>query len=227
MIPETSGDLLLSFRRFVDDNVGDLLWTDEDFFEYADQAQREFARETLCFPDYVTFAPQVTAGNPLVALDERIVKIRRGRLPSALDDVKPVTLAEVERGVVVQDYGVRLASDWERLAGVPRALITDLTVGYGRLVPTPITTETLQLAVYREPLEFIEDEGTDLEIERRWRLKLLPGIAALAYQKQDAEAFDMGRAAGFVQQWQAVLADARRYYTIKLRPAGTTGYGGI
>jgi len=224
---ESVSDLLTSFRRLADDEGIDSLWSDAELIEYADEAHREFARETLCFPDSTTFAPAVTTGDPWVKLDPRIIKVRHAILASRRGVVSRKTLDELAEILSCSDYGQQQAYDWEVDTGTPRYLVTDLDPARGRLVPIPVEDDTLSLTVYREPKYSFTSISDLIEIPDKFRRSLLYGMMARAAEKQDIDAFGMSSATDFQLRWERDLVEAYAFFRRKMRPAGTTGYGGI
>ena len=206
------------------------LWSNEELYHYIDEAQREFARETLCLSDATTFnAVAVTNGNAWVDIDERIIELRRVYLGSTGNVVEFMTLNDFERGDGwASDYGnKRLGSNWRSSVGVPGIIITDMESGKGRLYPIPVADDTLELLVYREPLEEIENSGTDLEIDAKFRRALVNGAAAHAYAKDDVETFNVDALRQHQALWEKAKQDGLSYFRKKTRRAPITTYGGI
>lgn len=196
----------------------DSLWTNEEIAQYLDEAQREFASATLCLPDATTFTGiTVTAGDPWVVIDPRIVEIRYATLVTAKREVEPTTLVTIKRE----------NTNWSDNTGTPAAIITDIEAGKGRLFPIPTADDTMDLIVYREPLEEIEDVSADLEIDNKFRRTLIHRVCALAYLKDDAETYNPTNSQNRMTQWFSKLEEAKAFYKKKTRRFGVTTYGGI
>ena len=206
------------------------LWSNEELYHYIDDAQREFARDTLCLSDASTFgAVPITADDPWVAFDSRIVELRRVYLNSTGNVVEFMTLNDFERGGNYPgDYGqMKLNSSWKQSSGIPSIIITDMETGKGRLYPIPNADDSLEMLVYREPLEEIEDSSTDLEIDPKFRRALVHGAAMLAYAKDDVETFNKDAISTHLQLWTRAKEEARSFFRKKTRRAPVTTYGGI
>ena len=184
-----------------DNPDSDSLWSTADLIDCLDQAQKEYAEETLAFFDSTSYTPSVTASDPLVLLDQRIIDIRFGELATAQSRVTPVTMADIER-----EYGVR----WTTQTGAPKYLVTDYAVGYGRLYPTPVENDTLTLYVYRYPLADLECVYDDLEVRTdQHKRGLLLKAMSLAYSNYDSEARDDDRASEYEAKWRRFLDTAK------------------
>lgn len=236
MALETS-DIIDLVRLELDDpelpgngNDSDSLWSNTEIAHYLDEAQREFARETLCLSDFSNFASlTVTASNPWITIDDRIVEIRSAYLNSSGSKLVITTVNEIERGDIGHsDYGMRsLTNTWQSAVGNPQYLITDLEYGRGRLYPIPTVNDSIALSVYREPLEEIEGPATDMEIPERFRRALIHKACALAFAKDDAETHNDAAINKRLMLWQKALDEALSFFRKKNRRAPITSYGGI
>jgi len=235
MALETS-DIINLIRLELDDpelpgsgDSSDSLWSNEELYHYLDEAQREFARETLCLPDFTYFnSVAVTADDPWVAIDDRIVELRKVYLNSTGLPIEVITLQEFEHGSAdSSDYGSRvLNGDWQTSKGPPRYIITDMEADKGRLYPIPTANDALTLSVYREPLEEVES-GVDLEISPRFRRSLVQKACAMAYAKDDAETYNEVAMNKRLILWRDALDSALSFFRKKRRRAPVVMYGGI
>lgn len=206
------------------------LWSNTELFHYIDQAQREFARDTLCLVDASNFnAVTVTQDDAWVDIDPSIVEFKRIYLGSTGDRVEHLSLIDFEKGDMWHsDYGMnKLNSNWMQTSGTPSIAITDMDIDKLRLYPIPTQADTLNMIVYREPLEEIEDASTDLEIPDRFRRALVWGAAVYAYGRDDVETFNAQAAALNAARFQTAKDEALAFIRRKTRRAPTTTYGGI
>lgn len=215
----------------------DSLWATDDIVGWIDQAQKEFAEETLCFFDSSTFTVPVvgeiladpdalpdpipyTPGEAMVAMDERIIDVRYCVLTTNGTKVHPITLGELEKKVTVQSI--------ENDTGVPKYLITDYTAGMGRLYPTPVVDDTLRFHCYRYPLNDIEGVSDDFEITTdKFKLGLLLRVKQLAYSNDDADAGRKDSAEEFGRKWDEFIEKAKSRVSKLTRTPGVVKYGGI
>ena len=205
------------------------LWSEEELYHYLDEAQREFARETLCLSDATTYTDlPATADSPWVDFDDLIVEVRQAYYGANKRNLSVKTLADMERGVGRDDYGSgSIGSNWQQATGVPTTIITDMEYGRARLYPIPTEDDTVDLMVYREPLEEVEDSGVDLEIPPRFRRALIHSVVSAATGKDDADTHDkeLSNVRGIL--WRNSMAEAKSFFNKKQRRAPTTRYGGI
>lgn len=184
-----STTLLQRFRVLVRDLTVPYLWSDAECIDYMDEAQKEFARKTLCFPDMRSSmtALAVIADDEWLTYDKRIIKIRSAYLESDKSVVSVVNADEL-------DGNYSALSD---APGKPRALVVGMDASNLRLIPQAIGSDTIQLSVFRLPLNDITETGQELEIPEKYHPDLVFWMAHLAYQKQDAETFDRVKADRF------------------------------
>ncbi len=203
----TPAELVKLFRREVDDKTAPYLWSEDDVYHYLDVAQQEFARETLYFPDSTTAdvcAATVIADEKFVDLSPLIVLIRRAKLLSQTRALKVTSLDKADQ-VNGSDYGFHISGgNWETRAGTPAMLITDIEKDKGRLVPIPDVADTLELMVYRLPLNTVTAASTELEVtDARHQRHLLLGMKAYAYDSHDADVRNEALAAEYRDRFEA------------------------
>lgn len=212
-----SGALLKLWRTRVFDAVEPYLWSDAEALAYMDEAQKQYCRSVRGIADSmtpaVTQAP-VTQGNGWVPLDHRVTEVRSAYLVSLQRTLKIRNDGEVEPRELA-------------LPGNPHGLVVGETAGYVRLDRVPLANDTLQLSVYRLPLNDIADKITDLEIPEQHQMLLLDGISAQAYLKDDVETRDENKAQQAKDRFEA---GCKKAYSemVRLRGSrGTVAYGGI
>jgi hypothetical protein len=196
----TFDDLATLFRLAVDDcDATDPLWTDLELANYMDGAQKTFARRTDYFSDASTVEiTQIAfvADDTLIPLDPRVTKIRSAKLITDKTKIEPVNYADMENRITnPSDYNSPFefgsALDWESSNGTPRYLVTDMETNMVRLAPTPVVADTVQMMVYRLPLEDITESCQDLEvIEEDYQRGLLFYMKYMAYGKNDVDTYD-------------------------------------
>jgi hypothetical protein len=127
-----------------------------------------------------------------------------------------------------------LITDWEdhqsagtqpRLTAVPGAL-TGLVLGADddniRLYSVPAVADTISLVINRLPLTF------DLtEIKTHHHPHLVAWMKHRAYNKQDAETFDKGKADEYLGQFTQYCLESGQERSVRSHKAGSVVYGGI
>lgn len=216
------------FRAEVEDEVQPYLWSDAEFYEYLNEAQKEFARETDFFKDVSTPAITrltVTADDPWVALDPRVVEVRR---VATTDSPLPLQIAnanELDHRYLTGAYGETYASNWDTAKGSPKLAVADLETDKLRLVPIPTSDTTLKLHVVRLPLNDVTGPDSELEIsEDSYRRSLLMFAKAMAYEKQDAETYSPEKSASYRADFYNYCSIVKSRQTRKQRRVGTVRY---
>ena len=197
MTPEEVVEL---FRLDIDDtDADDPLWSTLEVYSYLDEAQKEFARKTDYFSDASTVAitqVSVTADDPWVSIDPRVTKIRAARLSSTGSKIWPVTFAQMEdQPNTVDTYGSPFNFgnnyNWMTAQGTPRFMVMDMEKDKARLASIPVADDTIELQVYRLPLNDITEDSVSLEVtETDYQRKLIPYMKYLAYSKNDVDTFE-------------------------------------
>lgn len=212
-----SSSLLRTFRLQMMDNVGPhYLWTDEDVFDYADQAQKLLCREVRGIADAVT--PEVcrvaiSAGQAFSPLDPRVLEVRTATLVSQRRPLRPIGTNELDTYRSEQ-------------TGIPSGFVVGLSDGFVRWDCVPVVSDVAELAVYRLPLRPITDEGQALEIGDEHKYALLAAMAHFAYLKPDPDAYDRGRSDAAFAQFMTYAAKARRDINKIRSSRKTVAFGG-
>ena len=197
-------DLLARFRSDVRDTVQPYLWSDEEVLSYIDEAQNEFCRLTGGLADATSFVTRVavTTGEAFVDISPLILKIRA----IFAEDGKPIELKNFEDLEFSDSGGTELFAD---IPGTVRSAVLGMEPNKLKLINTPEADQTINLIVYRLPLEAIEDTSSDLEVASQHHISLLLWARRLAHMKADAETYDRGRAQQFEQEFMAYCGLAR------------------
>jgi len=222
----TAEDLLDIFRTEVDDTEEDYLWTDESFFWYLDEAQREFARQTDILMSSDIVIP-VVADESFITLPVGVEKIRDIRLLSTNGKLPVINYVEVQGTHSASGYGEELL-DWNTSTGTPRFVIADEVTDQLRLVPQPIVNDSVTISAFRLPKIDIIDDGSILELtDSSHQRSLLLLCKAMAYEVNDVDINDTARADRYRQQFFAYTAEVKSRRNRRNRRVGTVRYGGI
>lgn len=232
---ETLSDLKERFRRDVSDIQEGIptdpdsenLWSDEDILWYANSAIDMVLRRTAS--EVKTFTVVVVAGQPEVRLPPafRVLHMKRVALDSRRLDLE-------ERGVdgVVSrdDYFNTLVTtiDWETVqTGVPQFYTLDRKTNKMYLFPVPAANDLLVITavvtsvtnkVYFDFEDFLPfDELVDIHLVLMWMKKL-------AYEKQDADAMDLERAAQFEREFEDRVVSRKYERYRQRRPVSLTTF---
>lgn len=207
------------FRSEVADIAEPYLWTDDEVFHYANEAQKTFCRLTGGLPDATTPAVTqvtLTAGNPWAALSPLILKIR-GINGADGRYIDPVNYEDL------QERRIKLDARVDK----PTTLILGMETDKVRAYPVPSANEVLALLVYRLPLNDIDDFTQPLEIAAQHHTALLMWMKHLAYSKQDAETYDKGKADEFAAAFEKYCFGASIEKGVAKHKTRSVMYGGL
>lgn len=184
-------DLLGITRVDLDDQVEPYLWSDTELIEAAADAEYEACRRARLLIDSSTATVcqiAITAAEPLYALDDRVLFIRRAKLGLEERPLQRASYRDLDANV----------SNWEAETGTPTHFITDFETGKVRLYPIPEVSDTLSMTVVRLPLVPLTDKTVTLdtspEIKPHYHRSLRFWMMHRAYSKPDADAMDKGKA---------------------------------
>lgn len=211
--------LLSAFRAEMVDTLEPYLWSDDDFFRYADDAQIKFCTLTDGLTDASSDLTKVeiVPDQEWYDLDERILKLRTA---SRLDTGRAVSVVNPE----TSDFkDVR----FDGSTGPVKALVWGLEENKVRAWPMPSETVTIQMAVFRLPLTSIVDVDSTLEIAARHHTPLLLWIQSLAYLKQDSETFNKSQSQDFEMRFRNYCAEVKLQQSRARRITGAVAYGGL
>lgn len=160
------------------------LWTDDDFDEYLDEAQKEAARRAHLLVDSTSsiVCAVVTAGDLFVPVDSRILFIRRASLASSRGVLRQCTVREMDC----------MSPGWESDApSTPLVFIPGWQSGGVALWPPSSRDDELRMTAVRLPKSGILEDDDSPEIPEHYHLALLDWVSYRAYTKQDSEGLDV------------------------------------
>jgi len=223
--------------------TSDRLWSDVTLVKYIDEAQRRFARRTLCITDGTT--PQFTqittvTGQSQYTLDPVVVAVKSARFDtdpldllraghSQFDTYRtpddqffdPLFLARVPPGKpIAWATDEETASDAKGSVGVVRLRLFPL--------PTPaFAGKVVRLRVCRLPkTRLTAGELTAYpEIPEDYHIPMLDYAAYLALRIVDHEMGDPARASEFLRSFEAHVTEARAEMLRKLFQPHLWGFG--
>lgn len=214
-----STGLLARFRNEMVDNELPYLWSDEEVYGYVDSAQTRFCKLTGGLGDVSSAVTRlaVSTATDWVNISQLILKVRDAYL---LGDGMPIKVINYED---MPTAGFR----FDGMTGRVRFLVLGLEPGRARLYPFPVEALSIQLVVDRLPLKSIDDADQKLEVADQHSDGLMMHIKHRAYSKQDAEAFDRGRAKDYDEQFQGYCANATRERARAIHKPRQVVYGGL
>lgn len=217
-----ASELEAAFRQRADDRVEPYLYSQEEVFRWASEAEVEAcARARLIYDSTSSFlAIPIVAEQSDYTLDARIDRIDSARFtPTGSGRSFPVELVGID--------DIRSHHDWQNRRGRP-----EQAARIGRVLklwPRPSEAGTLNLDAYRFPLFPMEDDSDEPEIPLEAQPDLVWWMLVLAYTTKDGETEDSPRVASSAALFAARFgerpsADVLRRHREKRRV--TTTYGG-
>jgi len=220
MTPEQA---LAIFRLDMNDTEPTYLWEDSELYRYLDDAQKNFCRWTDGINDASTTdvcAVPIAVDADWLDLHPSILKVRGATLRSTGAKVDLISYEDMAT------YGFR----FDGTKGPVRRLVVGLEEDRVRCHPIASVADTLDMVVFRLPLQTVsEDTATDeLEIPDRHHLALQLWMKSMAYSKQDSETLDRNKAVEFENKFRAYCAAAKLEQQNKKRhKPRTVAYGGL
>lgn len=187
----TLKELIATFREDADDNEKKQLWSDVFLKAAANRAEAEACKGGLLLKDSTTAEVcqyDLVSGDTIIALDVRIIRIIRAKLSTEAIPLELVTVSDMDE----------CFPGWENATtNKPLRLITDIETGKVGIYPGANAVYTLNLHVYRTPLEEMKDfddspEIPDIGSNHR---KLVNWMLFEAYSKHDVDQYDPVKAA--------------------------------
>lgn len=196
--------------------VGDLA-----LYSYIDDAQKMFCRLTEGIEDSRTAGItrlSVVPGTEWYVTSPLILKVREA---VRTDTGRPVDIVNAERASKLELY-------FDGRLGPVKYFVAGLDKGYLRAWPTPNETVTVELRVFRLPLDPITDAGDQpLEIDDQHHRHLLLWVKHLAYDNHDTEMFNKRKADEYKAKFEAYCFQAKKEQERARRVNSNTAYGGI
>lgn len=228
-------DLFDLFRQEVVDEADPPLWTDDEVWDFMDDAQKTFCRKAWGISDARSALTELTIleGDDWAEISDRILKIRHARRTSDGRDVKVMSFEQLQNAAASEDdYGrVTAITIDDTTTGLTTHLITGMDQSAVRLYPIASEADTIRLVVDRLSATITGDavdvDGYQLEIPEQHHRALLHWMKHRAYSKHDAETFDKGRAIEFEDRFLRYCASAKAERERLEQPNGPIRYGGL
>jgi hypothetical protein len=216
-----SSEILEVFREEMNDAKAPYLWSDALLFRYLNEAQEMFCRRTEGIEDSSTSEIcrlAITPGQDWYPISRKILKVRE-----AINTLtgRPYEIMNMEKA---STKGVLFGGN----PGPLKLFVTGLEKHKLRAWPLPNLAATVELRVFRLPLESITDEcGQELEIDEQHHLAMVTWMKHRAYGKEDAETFNRRKADEHEVQFSLYCAQALKEQERARRASGTVLYGGL
>lgn len=186
----TLTELIAKARLVAGDTASPPFWTDAQWADRLSEAEEEAAiRARLLEDDQITAT--VTAGDPYVTYPVKAWAIQRVFFAGRRLELVDREMLELSEG-----------EQWEDQTGDPRACYE--IGGQLRLYPTPTAGGDLRMVAFCVPEAALttDDMNAEPAIPARLHRHLVDWAVAMAYQDEDADAFNPTKAAAFEAKFE-------------------------
>jgi hypothetical protein len=228
----TPGDLLAAFRSAMGDEVRPRLWTDDEVWEYLNDAYFMFVRLTggiadFGSPDSPWCSAEVFSGEPASPLHPSLLRITNAHLRSTGRPLEIVNYTQLmTRGY--DDYGERLPARLDDKRGPVRTMVIGMRKHTARWVAVPEADDVVDLWVYRLPLKPLNAKSEHLhEVEPLHHPHLLEWMKHRAYGKKDADGFDEPASLRARTLFEGYCTQVRAELERAAYKPRTVSYGGV
>lgn len=185
----TLDELIDAYRDEAKDTVKPYFVSDKTAKRYANQAEAEACRRSRLLVDSTSDLCQlpITAGEPIIDLDSRIISIRRARTSFSSVPLRKRCVRDMDEQ----------ARGWDSSTNTspPSVVVVDYETNKIRLYPTPSEDGTLFLTAVREPLYELQNGKDEPEISRRYHHGLVEWIKYRAFNTSDSDLYDPKKSA--------------------------------
>lgn len=182
------GQLITIARREADDTATPPLWSDDDWKEFANDAENEACRRARLITDATTTPiceVTITSGEEAFTLDPRVIFVRRVKLTSQSQPLTSVDHRDLDEQ----------APNWEETTGIPKRWVRNWETRKVRLWPIPVDDDLAKLRVVRLPLTPMAVNNDAPEINPRLHRSLVFWMLYRAFSKTDTQTMNAKAAA--------------------------------
>lgn len=199
------------FSYYWEQDDAGCLFKNAELVRYLNSAHREIAVRTRCYRDTNSELCQiaVSPNKAVYDYDPRILSTEEVLLGSSEIALEKLQLRDL-RAFLSRNV----------MPGVPRYYAEEDGPFRLTLAPTPATTDTLYLTVYRLPLEewgWAKRKAALDEPPESLRQALVHGALMYAYQKRDADTSDLTRYAFHTKEFETLVGPSVSYRTLEDR----------
>lgn len=220
----------------------DSLWTDDTLLRYIKDAERKFARQTLCIRDATT--PEIcrfpiNQGVVTYPLHKSVISVISSKFDTDTFDIQRSGHALVLQFTPAEYFTYDPTTGYKQQPGRPIAYMTDETLVFARnravtytVYPLPSNTEDgkyIQMRVIRYPLGnySIDNLNEDSEIPEDYQLDCLQWAAYRATMNHDADAGDSVKSNNHKAAFDRAVAEAIKETKRAMFANTTMRYGSL
>lgn len=189
-----AGELIASYRDESHDKATPPFIKDDRLIQFANEGEREACRRAhLLIDSSADFCVvSVSANEPLVEIDPRIINIRRAKLSISAYSLTPIRAEEMDR----------VNPGWEKHVGTPTTYVTNYQTNAIRLYPVQQLAADLTMTVSRLPNRSMENDSDEPEIREEYHPALVQWMLYRSYATQDADLFDPNKSARALAEFE-------------------------
>lgn len=224
-----AGELYDTFRSNVVDTAKPYLWKDVEVYQYMDAAYKAFVRLTGGIADFTSdaCAIDVVTGEPLVDLHPSVLRVMSATKRSDSQPLEIINSTDVGRMRSV-DYGQIKRLVLDNKQGPIRYFLIGMQRGKARLIQSPLEPDTIDLHIYRLPLDSVIDDTHPLnEVDADHHIYLLDWMKHLAYNKHDADTYDPNKSEVSRVRFETYCAKMKAEWERYKHKSRSVVYGGL
>lgn len=225
----TPTELYDLFRSDVSDVARPYLWSDTEVYAYMNDAYSMYFRLIGGIGDSTSDVTQIdaVAGEPYADIHPSILYIRHAHRMSDGRELKRMNFEDL--GTLTEyDYGIAAPMRITDEPGAISGIIIGMEPNKVRWLKVPEVDDTVQLYVYRLPLNTLTPDSTSFpDLEERHHIHLLKGMKYHAYNKQDTETFNKEKALLNYREFVEYCTQAKREWDRMRHKPRAVVYGGL
>lgn len=177
-------DMIAAYRDESHDIAKPPFMSDDRLLALANEGQIEACRRAglLRTSTADVCSASITAGDPMVQLDAKILDVVRARASTGPYPLAVALTLDLDNQV----------PDWEASSGEPTDYVPDYESGWLRLYPVPVKDGELRMTVTRLP-RLLESDSDTPEIRTEHHPALVQWMLHRAFGTQDSDLFDPNR----------------------------------
>lgn len=224
-----STGLVETFRSEIVDTTKPYLWSDTEVLRYANEAYRMFVRLTGGISDFTSDActVDIVAGEPLADLHPSVMRVMSATRRSDTHPLQILNSTDLSK-MRSSDYGQMKQLVMDDKTGPVRYMMLGMQRGVVRWIQVPEVADTVDLHVYRLPLDQITDFGQELsEVDEDHHFKLVDWMKHLAYKKPDLDGFNPKGSEQCKRDFENYCAFVRAEWERYKHKTRVVSYGGL
>ena len=224
-----AGELLEHWRGEVSDIATPYLWSDSEAYVYMLDAYRMFVRLTGGIADFTsdTTRLDVSIGSAETTISRSVMRIMKAFRMSDGADIKVLNQTDIATTLSDTDYGTIMRNLNAPKPGPITEIIIGRQKGLAHFTAVPEEDDTIQMSIYRLPVESVLDENSELtDIDEEHHIHLASWMKHRAYRKHDVETFDIDKSGKYEAEFHGYCAFVKKEWERLKHKNREVQYGG-